>query len=55
MMLTDPRLFNYIILTLYLLNAGRWAWEGKWVDCLYWLGVLFVTAVVVFGYNSKYA
>jgi hypothetical protein len=27
--LTDPRLFNYVIMGLYALNAARWALEGK--------------------------
>ncbi len=50
-MLTDPRLFNFIIMTLYALSAVRWACAGRWVDVFYWLGALWITAVVTFGYK----
>ncbi len=50
-LLTDPRIFNFLIMTLYLVNAGRWAYEGKWADCCYWLSALAITATVTFGYN----
>jgi hypothetical protein len=46
----DPRLFNYLIMTLYLLSAIRWAVEGKWADMCYWLSALAITATVTFGY-----
>lgn len=49
--LRDPRLFNYVILTLYALNAARWAIAGKWGDCLYWMGALWITCAVTFGYK----
>jgi len=49
--LYDPKIFNYTILTLYLLNAGRWAYEGKWGDCAYWLGAFWITCAVTWGYS----
>lgn len=49
--LTDPRIFNYIIMALYLLNAGRWAYEGKYADMCYWLSALAITATVTWGYQ----
>lgn len=49
--LLDPKLFNYLIMALYLLNAGRWALEGKWADMCYWLSALAITATVTFGYS----
>jgi hypothetical protein len=49
--LTDPRLFNFIIMGLYALNAMRWAWERKWADCCYWVSALGITATVTFGYR----
>lgn len=33
--LLDPKVFNYVILVLYVLNAGRWAYEGKVADVCY--------------------
>ena len=50
MNLGDPRLFNYCIMFLYALNAARWAWAGSWADCAYWVGALWITAAVTFGY-----
>lgn len=50
-LLSDPRLFNFVIMSLYAINAGRWAVEGKWADCCYWLSALGITATVTFGYS----
>lgn len=50
-MLADPRLFNFIIMTLYTLSAVRWACAGRWVDVCYWLSALAITATVTFGYK----
>ena len=49
--LTDPRAFNFLIMALYALNAGRWAIHGSWADCCYWLSALAITATVTFGYS----
>lgn len=49
--LSDPRIFNYVIMTLYALNAARWAIEGKWADMCYWLSALGITLTVTFGYQ----
>ena len=47
----DPRLFNYVIMTLYGLNAIRWGFDSKWADVSYWLSALAITATVIFGYK----
>lgn len=49
--LVDPKLFNYLIMSLYALNVVRWAVERKPVDALYWTGALLITATVTFGYK----
>jgi len=49
--LADPRLFNFVIIGLYGLNAIRWGCAGKWADCLYWCGALWITCAVTFGYK----
>ncbi len=50
-LLFDPKIFNYIIMTLYILNAGRWAVHGGWADMFYWLSAFAITATVTFGYK----
>ena len=50
-LLLDPRVFSYIIMALYLLNALRWAYERKPADVCYWLSALAITATVTFGYR----
>lgn len=47
----DPKIFNYVIMTLYCLNALRWAIEKKPADMCYWLSALAITATVTFGYR----
>lgn len=50
-LLFDPKVFNYLIMVLYCLNACRWAWQGSWADVCYWLSALSITATVTFGYK----
>lgn len=47
----DPRVFNYLIMSLYILNGVRWAYEGKWGDVAYWLSACAITASVTWGYR----
>jgi hypothetical protein len=47
----DPRIFNYVIMSLYTINCIRWAFAGKWADSLYWLSALFITSVITWGYK----
>lgn len=49
----DPKLFNYFIMTLYVLNALRWALEGRWADVCYWMSAFCITATVTFGYGHE--
>lgn len=49
--IADPKLFNYIIMVLYFLNAIRWLFAGSCADVCYWLSALAITATVTFGYN----
>lgn len=44
--LFDPKVFNYVIMSLYAINAGRWAFHGGWADTCYWLPALAITATV---------
>jgi hypothetical protein len=49
--LFDPKVFNYVILTLYALNAVRWAFAGKIADVCYWVSAAAITATVTFLYK----
>lgn len=49
-LLRDPKAFNYLVMGPYLLNAARWAFEGKWADVCYWASAFAITATVTFGY-----
>lgn len=50
-LLLDPKIFNYLIMVLYLLNAVRWAVHGTVADACYWLSALAITATVTFLYE----
>lgn len=47
----DPKVFNYTIMVLYLMNAGRWAYAKSVADVCYWLSALAITATVTFLYK----
>lgn len=47
----DPRIFNFVIMGLYALNALRWALHGNWADAAYWCSALSITATVTWGYR----
>lgn len=48
-LLLDPRLFNYLIMGLYVVNAGRWAIAREWAQMAYWISAFGITASVTFG------
>jgi hypothetical protein len=47
----DPKLFNYVIMTLYGCSAARFAYSFMWADMCYWLSALAITLTVTFGYT----
>lgn len=49
--LMNPKVFNYLIMTLYLTNAFWWLYHGSKADFFYWLSALAITATVTFGYS----
>jgi hypothetical protein len=49
--LLDPKVFNYVILTLYAINALRWGIDRKIADVCYWLPAFAITATVTFLYK----
>ena len=49
--LFGAKTFNYVIMTLYLLNTGWWIKHGSYADAWYWLSALSITAAVTWGYQ----
>lgn len=49
-MLSDPKLFNYFIICVYLINSARWAIAMSWADVAYWICAAGITATVTWGY-----
>ena len=48
---SDPKLFNYLIMALYVTNSVWWAWHKSWGDAAYWIAAFQITAAVTWGYN----
>lgn len=48
----DPRLFNYLILSLYAINIVRWSFERSFFNVWYWASAFSITACVTFSYKS---
>jgi len=47
----NPKIFNFVIMGLYLTNASWWFYNKSVVDGFYWLSALAITATVTFGYQ----
>lgn len=50
-LLSDPRLFNYLLIILFALCSVRWAFARSWPDTLYWGFGCALNAVVTWGYH----
>lgn len=44
-------IFNYLIMTLYVLNSIWWASRKSWGDMCYWLSAAGITASVTWGFS----
>lgn len=51
-LLLDPRLFNYLIITLYCCAVIRWSLERSWANAFYWLCAAGITATVTWGLKA---
>lgn len=47
----DPKVFNYVIMVLYVLNVFRWAYNQSWGDVWYWISAASITAAITWGYT----
>jgi hypothetical protein len=45
-LLTDPLVFNYVIMSLYAVNAVNFFCRGRYGDMLYWVAAFTITAAV---------
>lgn len=50
-LLFEPRIFNFVIMTLYSINAIWWLVHKRPADACYWLSALAITATVTWGYK----
>jgi hypothetical protein len=51
--ISDPKIFNCIILFLYSCAAVRWFVAGKFGDGMYWVSAFMITFTVTFLMGSK--
>lgn len=51
--LSDPHLFNYLILAMFVLAALRWTWAGNWGQALYWYSSATLTVAVTWGMRAN--
>lgn len=49
----DPRVFNYLILALFALNAIWWGLHGKGGDALYWASAFTLNLAITFGHVGQ--
>lgn len=48
--LLDPKIFNYIVMSLYVINMGWWGLvQGHWGQAWYWFSAAMITASVTWG------
>lgn len=50
-LLSDPKIFNYVILILFLCSTVRWIVAGSWGDALYWFSSFLINVAVTWGYT----
>lgn len=50
-LLHDPRLFNYILMSLNIGGSIRFAFAGRWWDAMYWVSAFLLTFCVTFRYQ----
>lgn len=50
-LVSDPRLFNYVLIALNAAAALRWTIALRWWEVAYWLAALTLNVVVTWGYQ----
>lgn len=48
-LLLDPRIFNFVIMGLYVVNTLNYVARRDWGHAAYWLSAFGITASVTFG------
>ena len=49
---TNPRIFNFVIMGLYLANTALHAYLGRWSGALYWLSAFGIVSAVTWGVDK---
>jgi hypothetical protein len=44
--LLDPKLFNYLVIALFVLAALRWGFARNWMQVAYWIGAIVLNVAV---------
>ncbi len=48
MSIFDPRIFNVLIIVLFLAAAARWAFERNWPQVGYWMAAAALNVSILF-------
>lgn len=51
-LLLDPKVFQYFIMFLYLLQTFRWVYERNYPMALYWIAAFQITLAVTWSVKS---
>lgn len=47
--LLDPRLFNILIIVMFIAAAIRWGFVGNWPQSIYWIAAAVLNVAVTVG------
>jgi hypothetical protein len=50
---TDPRIFNFVLMGLYICASARWFFAGDWGKGLYWISALLLVVCITFFMGAK--
>lgn len=49
--LFDPKIMNYIIMCMYVLNSAWWASNKDWYAMMYWISAFGITLSVTLAHK----
>ncbi len=50
--LQDPRIFNFLIIVMFLGAAIRWAWAGNYSQVAYWIAAAVLNVATLPGISK---
>jgi len=51
-MISDPRIFNFAIIAMFLAAAIRWACAGNWAQVAYWIAAAVLNIATLPGVSK---